>query len=99
LSHKQGVSYTNLVSRLILNLKLDYYYIQQPQGYHVKGKENLVSRLKKRLYGLKQVPRKWYLKFDRVITEQGYSRCHYDHYDYFKRLDNDNYIILLFVCK
>eukprot|EP01018_Ginkgo_biloba_P007114 Gb_02705 [translate_table: standard] len=51
--------------------------------------------LKKSLYGLKQAPRKWYLKFDRFMTEQGYSRCHSDHCVYFKRLDNDNYIILL----
>ena len=27
-------------------------YMQQPQGYEVKGKENLVYRLKKSLYGL-----------------------------------------------
>ena len=32
-------------------------YMQQPQGYEVKGKENLVCRLKKSLYGLKQDPR------------------------------------------
>ena len=32
-------------------------YMQQPQGYEVKGKENLVCRLKKSLYGLKQTPR------------------------------------------
>ena len=32
-------------------------YMQQPQGYEVKGKENLVCRLKKSLYGLKQSPR------------------------------------------
>jgi hypothetical protein len=32
-------------------------YMQQPQGYEVKGKENLVCRLKKRLYGLKKTPR------------------------------------------
>jgi hypothetical protein len=32
-------------------------YMQQPHGYEVKGKENLVCRLKKRLYGLKQAPR------------------------------------------
>jgi hypothetical protein len=31
-------------------------YMQQPQGYEVRGKENLVCRLKKRLYGLKQAP-------------------------------------------
>ena len=29
------------------------------------------------------------------MTEQDYSRCHSDHYVYFKRLDNGNYIILL----
>ena len=29
------------------------------------------------------------------MTEHGYSRCHSDHYVYFKRLDNGRYIILL----
>jgi hypothetical protein len=33
-------------------------YIQQLQGYEVKGKENLVCRLKKRLYVVKKSPRK-----------------------------------------
>jgi hypothetical protein len=32
-------------------------YMQQPQGYDVKGKGNLVCRLKERFYGLKQAPR------------------------------------------
>jgi hypothetical protein len=32
-------------------------YVQQPQGYEVKGKENLACRLKKSLYGLKKAPR------------------------------------------
>jgi hypothetical protein len=58
-------------------------YMQQPQGYEVKGKANLVCRLKKSLYGIKQSPKQWYLKFDRFMTEQGYSRCHSDHCVYF----------------
>ena len=70
-------------------------YMQQPQGYEVKGKDNLVYRLKKSLYGLKQAPRQWYLKFDKFMTEQGYDRCHSNHCVYFKRLDNERYIILL----
>ena len=69
--------------------------MQQPQGYEVKGKENLVYRLKKSLYSLKQAPRQWYLKFDKFMTEQGYDRCHSNHCVYFKRLDNIRYIILL----
>jgi hypothetical protein len=47
------------------------------------------------LYGLKEYPRKWYLKFDRFMIEQGYSRCHYDHCVYFIRIENGSYIILL----
>jgi hypothetical protein len=70
-------------------------YMQQPQGYEVKGKENLVCRLKKSLYVLQQASRKWYLKFDRFMTEQGYNRCHSDHCVYFKKLEKGNYIILL----
>jgi hypothetical protein len=71
------------------------FYMQKPRGYEVKGKENLVCRLKKILYGLKQDPRQWYLNFDRFMTEQGYSRCHSDHCVYFKRLQNGRYNILL----
>ena len=54
-----------------------------------------MCKLKKCLYGLKQAPRRWYLKFGRFMMKQGYSRCHSDHYIYFKRLDDGSYIILL----
>jgi hypothetical protein len=47
------------------------------------------------LYGLNKDPRKWYLKFDRFMTEQGYSRYHYIHCVYFKRIENRSYIIFL----
>jgi hypothetical protein len=69
--------------------------MQQPQGYEVKGKENLVYRLNKSLYGLNKALRQWYLKFDRFMTEQGYSRCHSDHCVYFKKLENGSFIIFL----
>jgi hypothetical protein len=70
-------------------------YMQQPWGYEVKGKENLVCRLKKRLYGLMKDPRQWYLNFDRFMTKQSHNRCHSDHCVYFKRLENGSYIFLL----
>ena len=38
-------------------------YVEQPQGYHVKGREHDVYLLKKALYGLKQAPRAWYQKW------------------------------------
>ena len=70
-------------------------YMQQPQGYEVKGKDKLVCRLKKSLYGLKQAPRQWYLKFDKFMSEQGYTRCHSDHCVYLKKKNDGSYIILL----
>ena len=69
--------------------------MQQPQGHEVEGKEKLVCRLKKSLYGLKQAPRQWYLKFDKFMSEQGYTRCHSDHCVYLKKQNDGSYIILL----
>ena len=54
-----------------------------------------MSRLKKSLYGLKQAPRQWHLKFDRFMSEQGYTRCHSNHCVYLKRKNDGSYIILL----
>ncbi|GKV41223.1 hypothetical protein SLEP1_g48789 [Rubroshorea leprosula] len=34
-------------------------YMEQPEGFKVKGKEDFVRKLKKSLYGLKQAPRQW----------------------------------------
>jgi hypothetical protein len=47
-------------------------YMQQLQRYEVKGKEILVCRLKKRLYGLKKAPRQWYLKFNKFMTKDDF---------------------------
>ena len=49
-------------------------YMHQPEGFVEKGKEHLVCRLKKSLYGLKQTPRQWYRKFDSFMTDQGYHK-------------------------
>ena len=42
-------------------------YMNQPKGFTVKGKKELVYKLKKSLYGLNQSPRTWYQKFDTYI--------------------------------
>ncbi|GJZ88807.1 putative RNA-directed DNA polymerase [Tanacetum coccineum] len=54
-------------------------YMEQPEGYQVKGKEDYVCRLQKSLYGLKQALRQWYKKFESVIGKQGYRKTSSDH--------------------
>ena len=50
-------------------------YVTQPEGYEVKGKESLVYKLYKALYGLRQAPRAWNMRLDRSLKELGFTRC------------------------
>jgi hypothetical protein len=70
-------------------------YMEQPEGFEVKGNEHLVCKLKKSLYGLKQAPRQWYKKFDSFMVGHGYKKTVADHCVYFRKFDEGNFIILL----
>ena len=70
-------------------------YMQQPEGFEDKRKEDLVCKLKKSLYGLKQAPRQWYKKFDSFMVGHGYQRTAADYCVYFKRYPGEKFIILL----
>ena len=70
-------------------------YMLKPEDFAEKGKENLVCRLNKSLYGLKQAPRCWYKRFDSFIMSLGYNRLSSDHCAYYKRFEDNNFIILL----
>jgi hypothetical protein len=59
-------------------------YMKQPEGFVVKGKQELVCKLKRSLYGLQQSPRMWYQKFDTYILSLGFVRSKVDHYIYSK---------------
>ena len=48
-------------------------YIKQPEGFSSSEGKNLVCKLKKSIYGLKQASRQWYLKFHEVITSFGFE--------------------------
>ena len=47
-------------------------YMKQPEGFSYRECENLVCKLKKSIYGLKQASRKWYYKFHGVISSFGF---------------------------
>ncbi|BFG26329.1 hypothetical protein CerSpe_126030 [Prunus speciosa] len=70
-------------------------YISQPQGFIEASKENLVCRLKKSLYGLKQSPRQWNKCFDSFMMKIGYRRCESDCCVYTHAFKDGNFILLL----
>ena len=72
-------------------------YMIQPEEFIVQGQENLVYKLRKSLYDLKQAPKQWYKKFDSFMYRIGFKRCEADHYCYFKSFDNSYIILLLYV--
>lgn len=50
----------------------------QPERFVKKRDEDKAYLLKKSLYGLKQSPRQWYLRFDEYKMRNNYSRSSYD---------------------
>jgi hypothetical protein len=63
----------------------------------VKGKKELVCKLKKSLYGLKQSPRMFYKKIDTYMLGIGFTKRKYDHCVYFKLIGDHLIYLVLYV--
>ena len=61
------------VTTAFLNGELhEEVYMKQPEGFAVRGKEGLVCRLRKSIYGLKQSPRYWNSALDIHLKKMGF---------------------------
>jgi hypothetical protein len=72
-------------------------YIEQPQGFEVEDRKSHICQLKKALYGLKQAPRAWYSRIDSFLTSLGFTKSKADSNLYFKIMDNEPVILLLYL--
>ncbi|KAL4363042.1 hypothetical protein GQ457_04G026360 [Hibiscus cannabinus] len=70
-------------------------YMQLPQGYHtdIKG-SNLVCKLHKSIYGLKQASRQWFHAFSKVVLAYGFTQSPSE-YSLFVKGNGSNLVILL----
>ena len=67
-------------------------YMKQPVGYAKEGKEHLVCRLKKSLYGLKQSSRCWNSALDSHLKSMGFSQSQSDPCLYTQEGEHTTYI-------
>jgi hypothetical protein len=75
------------VKTAFLNGDLDVeIYMRQPDGFVVPGKEELVCRLHKSIYGLKQAGRAWYHKIHQTLLDLGFTALRADTCVYVQRL-------------
>src|SRR5258708_7449016 len=72
-------------------------YMEQPEGFIIKGQETKVYRLKKALYGLKQASLTWNKQANKSLKEIGFERCLSDTGVYIQIKNDKILVIVLYV--
>ena len=76
-------------------------YMEVPEGLNVVGKksnkEDVVCKLRKSLYGLKQSPRCWNQKFTLFLSEFELEACEADKCVFVSQFENETVYLALFV--
>jgi len=71
--------------------------MDQPVGFTKEGKEHMVCKLKRSIYGLKQASRQWYLKFNDIIVSFGFKENNIDRCIYLKVSGSKFIFMILYV--
>lgn len=95
--YKWSIHQMDVKSAFLNGLLEEEVYVEQPEGYVVKGQEGKVLRLRKALYGLKQAPRAWNTRIDKYFQEHGFTRCLSEYALYVKYTNGDLLIVCLYV--
>jgi hypothetical protein len=72
-------------------------YMDQPKGFVLPGNEHKVFKLLKSLYGLRQAPRQWHIKFDQCLLSNDFKTNESDKCIYYKSFDDAHVIICFYV--
>jgi len=72
-------------------------YMDQPPGFVREGRSDLVCKLRKTLYGLKQSSRAWYVQIHIFFTKEGFIRSHADHSLYIKQTGSYFMAVVVYV--
>ena len=72
-------------------------YMQQPEGFIIKGQENKVYKLKKAIYGLKQASHAWNKQADKSLKSLGFKRCLSDSGIYIREQQENITVCVIYV--
>ena len=72
-------------------------FMAQPSGFEEKGREALVCKLKKSLYGLKQSPRCWYKELSTHLESTGFKQSRADPCVFYKWSSGNLTVISVYV--
>ena len=87
------ISHLDVKSAFLNGLLEEEIYVEQPEGFVVKGHEDKVYLLKKALYGLKQAPRAWYSRIDEYLAQLGFVKSLSESTLYIKG-DQTNFLVI-----
>lgn len=72
-------------------------YMEQPEGFVEKGKEHMVCKLQKAIYGLKQASRTWNQKLHQTLIGIGFARTRSDAGVYVYEQKKGHMILIVYV--
>ncbi|CAL2255843.1 unnamed protein product [Prunus armeniaca] len=72
-------------------------YMRQPGGFAKEGKQHMVCKLGKTIYGLKQASMRWYFKFHKTVSSYGFEESITDQCIYLKKCGSRFIFLVLYV--
>ena len=68
----------NLYNAFLYGDLTEQVFMEQPPGYVAQGETSQVCLLRRAIYGLKQSPRAWFVKFTGLHTVCGFNPCKFE---------------------
>ena len=95
--HNLEMHHVDVTTAFLNGLLEEEVYMRQPEGYTEPGKEHLVCKLSKSIYGLKQSPRCWNTALHAHLETMNFEQLHSDPCIYKSKAEGDNFYIGVYV--